>query len=238
MVRIAMLGAANLDTGGVVMPGYTTRKLDVRIGSQEWKIRALHDLQQYADPVGAAKRAGICSASWSLFGQLWPASKALARAVKRIDIEGRRFIELGCGLGLPSLVLRARGAEVTATDHHPLSKSFLDYNAALNNIPAPDYVDLAWGMSDASTDLGRFDVIIGSDILYEPDHAEMLANLINRLATAKAKVLITCPGRGYRNRFSRMLQSKGFELTETLIPFTADEQPPYRGRLLSYKRAM
>lgn len=220
------------------MPGYATRKLKVRIGSRKWKIRALSDTQQYADPNGEAKRAGICSASWSLFGQLWPASKALARAVKRIDIEGRRILELGCGLGLPSLVLQSRGADVTASDHHPLSAPFLDYNAALNNISSPSYLDLSWDPSDSHADVGQFDLIIGSDILYEPDHAEMLAALVNRLANAKAKVLITCPGRGYRNRFSRLLQSEGFELTQTNIPFTEAEEPPFRGRLLCYKRAM
>lgn len=220
------------------MPGYETRKLNVSIGSRKWKIRALSNTQQYADPDGEAKLAGICSASWSLFGQLWPASKALARAVKRIDVEGRRIIELGCGLGLPSLVLQSRGADITASDHHPLSAPFLDYNAALNNISPPSYLDLSWDPSDSHADAGQFDLIIGSDILYEPDHAEMLASLINRLAHAKAKVLITCPGRGYRNRFSRLLQSEGFELTQTNIPFTKDEAPPFRGRLLCYKRAM
>lgn len=220
------------------MPGYATRKLDVRIGSRQWRIRSLSDTQQYADPTGAAKRVGICSASWSLFGQLWPASKALARAVKRIDINNRRIIELGCGLGLPSLVLQSRGADVTASDHHPLSETFLDYNAALNNLPPLAYLDLAWDSSDLNTDIGRFDLIIGSDILYEPNHAEMLATLVNRLAVDKAKVLITCPGRDYRNRFSRLLQSKGFELTETNIPFTENEAPPHRGRLLCYPRNM
>lgn len=219
------------------MPGYATRKLQVRIGSRDWKIRALSDKQQYADPTGEASRAGICSASWSLFGQLWPASKALARAVKRLDIEGRRIIELGCGLGLPSLVLQARGADVTASDHHPLSESFLDYNAALNNLPAPAYLDLAWDKVEAGVPAGQFDVIIGSDILYEPNHAGVLARLINHLAADTAKVLITCPGRGYRNRFGRLLQDKGFDLTETNIPFKADEEPPYKGRLLCFRRA-
>lgn len=220
------------------MSGYATRKLNVRIGSRKWKIRALSDTQQYADPYGEAKRAGICSASWSLFGQLWPASKALARAVKRIDVEGRRIIELGCGLGLPSLVLRSRGADVTASDRHPLSAPFLDYNAALNKVASPSYLDLSWDPADLDPNIGQFDVIIGSDILYEPNHAEMLAALVNRLASANAKVLITCPGRGYRNRFSRLLQSNGFDFTETNVPFTKDEAPPFRGRLLCYKRAM
>src|SRR5690625_5520486 len=147
------------------MSGYATRKLNVRIGSREWKIRALSDTQQYADPYGEAKRAGICSASWSLFGQLWPASKALARAVKRIDIEGRRIIELGCGLGLPSLVLQSRGVNITASDHHPLSESFLAYNATLNPLAPPTYLDLACDAPSPET--GPCDPIHGSDLLRE-----------------------------------------------------------------------
>lgn len=217
------------------MPGYTTQKHHVRIGSRQWKIRSLSDTQQYADPNGEAKRAGICSASWSLFGQLWPASRTLAKAVKKVAIENRRIIELGCGLALPSLVLQARGADVTASDRHPLSKSFLDYNAALNNLSPPAYLNLDWDAIDSS--LGNFDLIIGSDILYEPDHADLLADTVNRLAAPTAKVLVTCPGRGYRNRFSRLLQAHGFELTEIPVPFTDDEKPPFRGRLLCYRRS-
>ncbi|NLC20845.1 MAG: SAM-dependent methyltransferase, partial [Halomonadaceae bacterium] len=107
--------------------------------------------------------------------------------------------------------------------------------ATLNQLAPPTYLDLAWDAPSADT--GKFDIIIGSDILYEPNHAEMLAALVNRLANAKAKVLITCPGRGYRNRFSRLLQAEGFELTTTTLPFAQDELPPYRGTLLSYRRA-
>src|SRR5690606_8027447 len=92
--------------------------------------------------------------------------------------------------------------------------------------------------SDSHDDVGEFDLIIGSDILYERDHAEMLAALVDRLAAAKAKVLITCPGRSHRNRFSRLLKSKGFESTQTAMPFMEDEAPPYKGRLLCFRRGM
>ena len=216
------------------MPGYETQKLNVNVGALQWKIRALSDINQYADPQGVAARAGICSASWSLFGQLWPASRVLAKAVKHIDISNRRIIELGCGLGLPSLVLQSRGADVTASDHHPLSKKFLSYNAALNRLPDIPYLDLPWTSLDQT--IGQFDLILGSDILYEQNHASMLADLVSHLASPKAKVLITCPGRGHRNRFSRLLEEKGFELTETRLPFNESDKPPYKGRLLSYRR--
>lgn len=216
------------------MPGYDTRKLNVRIGTHDYRIRALSDRQQYADPDGAAERAGISSATWSLFGQLWPASQALARAVNEADIRGRRILEIGCGLGLSSLVLQRRGADITASDYHPLAESFLDYNAALNQLPPVAYHDLPWELP--APDLGQFDLIIGSDILYERDHAEILARLIQRHTLPRAEVLITCPGRGYRGRFSRALQAQGYVLTEKPRPFEEDETPPFRGRLLRYRR--
>lgn len=218
------------------MPGYETRKMDVQVGAFHCRIRALSDHMQYADHSDSAQRAGICSASWSLFGQLWPASRVLAKAVKHIDISNRRVLELGCGLGLPSLLLQSRGADVTASDHHPLSESFLDYNAALNKLPLIPYLDLPW-VGDTS-DVGHFDLIMGSDVLYERDHAGMLAAQIQRLAAPVAKVLITCPGRGYGNQLSRLLKEAGFELTETRMAFNVGEKAPFRGRLLCYRRGM
>lgn len=216
------------------MQGYQVRNLDVEVGAFKGQIQALSDHMQFADPTGSAAEAGICSASWSMFGQLWPASHVLAKTVKTIEIEGRRVIELGCGLGLPSLVLQYRGADITASDHHPLSESFLNHNAQLNNLPPIPYMDLPWGV--VGPEIERFDLIVGSDILYEPNHAELLAGLIGRIAKPTSQVLITCPGRGHRNNFSRSMQKLGFTLTENRVPFTDDEKAPFKGRLLIYNR--
>lgn len=216
------------------MPGYETRKLKVRIGEDTYKLRALSDKQQYSDPDGLAEQAGISSATWSLFGQLWPAGKALARKMSETDIENRRILELGCGLGLSSLVLQRRGADITASDYHPLAEPFLDYNAALNQLPPITYHNLPW--EQPSAELGRFDLIIGSDILYERDHADMLARLVNRLASPSSEVIITCPGRRYRGRFSRALKAQGYRLKEKRKPFTKEGAPSISGFLLRFLR--
>lgn len=216
------------------MPGYETRKLSVQVGRREFRVRALSDHMQFADPGGVAERAGISSATWSLFGQLWPASQVLAKAVKKVEIKGRRTLELGCGLGLPSLVLKQRGADITASDHHPLASSFLNYNVTLNKLTPISYIDLPWG--SVSNEHGHFDLLIASDVLYERNHAALLAQLIGRLANPRAKVMISCPGRGYGNQFSRALESLGFKLTEKRKRFAEDELPPFRGRLLRYQR--
>lgn len=216
------------------MPGYTTRQLDVYLGGHNYRIRALSDLQQFADPNGAAERAGISSALWSLFGQVWPSGRVLAEAMCTFDVAGKRILEVGCGLGLSSLVLQRRRADITASDHHPLAQSFLAHNATLNHLPTITYHDLPWAQVD--TTLGRFDLIIGSDILYERDHAGLLAAMMLRHAQPLAEVLITDPGRGNSGPFTRALAARGYTASEQRSRFDARDVAPFRGRLLHYQR--
>lgn len=209
------------------MPGYSTRFLEVAVGGHVYRLRVLSDLQQFADPDGHAERLGISSAQWPLFGQLWPAGQRLAEAVDGLDVTGRRVLELGCGIGLASLVLQRRGAEVVASDAHPLAESFLAYNAALNSLPAVDYRQLRWDVPLPT--LGLFDLLIASDVLYEAGHAALLGEVIARHARPCAEVLVTDPGRGNAARLSAVLAAQGFGLQ----PATAQ---PGRARTLHYRR--
>src|SRR5690606_33185490 len=87
---------------GGPMPGYQVREIEHAVAGRPFRLRVLSDTQQFADPDGHGERAGISSATWSLFGQLWPAGALLAHAMERFDIEGKRILELGCGIGLAS----------------------------------------------------------------------------------------------------------------------------------------
>lgn len=213
--------------------GYRTRIIDLQLGGHDYRIRALADRQQYADPNGLAALAGISSAQWCLFGQLWPAGRILAGAMVAFDIVGKRILEIGCGLGLSSLVLQRRCADITASDHHPLAKAFLQDNAALNGLPEVVYCDLPWLAEDAA--LGRFDLIIGSDVLYEHPHVALLAALLQRHAQAGAEIIIADPGRGFGNPLSHALRSQDYRVEELRCAFADAERAPYRGRLLHYR---
>lgn len=216
------------------MPGYTTRILTIPVAGHDFRIRALSDLQQFADPTGRAQRAGIHSSLWSLFGQIWPAGRVLAETMSRVDIAGKRILELGCGLGLSSLVLAHRGADVVASDHHPLAESFLAYNAGLNDLPAIHYRDLPWELPD--TTLGRFDLIIGSDVLYERGHGVQIAAMMERHARPDAELLLTDPGRGNVGGFSRAMALQGYAVSEEYGLFEDEGNAPGRGRLLRFTR--
>ncbi|MBL0041943.1 MAG: methyltransferase domain-containing protein [Xanthomonadales bacterium] len=216
------------------MSGYSTRVTTVPVGGHDYRIRSLSDRQQFADPFGRAAKAGISSANWSLFGEIWPSGRLLAEAMAEFDITGKRILELGCGLGLASLVLMRRGADVTASDHHPLAELFLWHNAGLNDLGIPHFHDLEWAVPDDG--LGRFELIIASDVLYERDHAALLAALCERHAQRKSEIVITDPGRGNSGSLTRALALQGFGVEETRSRFDADDRPPFRGRLLHYRR--
>ncbi|WP_066095299.1 class I SAM-dependent methyltransferase [Xanthomonas massiliensis] len=216
------------------MPGYSVRHEQVTVGGHLYRLRVLSDRQQFSDPDGHGARLGISSAQWSLFGQLWPAERLLAQAMTQFDVQGKRILELGCGIGLASLVLQHREADVVASDVHPLAEPFLAYNAALNALPAVHYRQLRWDMPLPT--LGQFDVIIASDVLYEIDHALLLAGVVERHALPTAEVVLTDPGRGNSTRFSRLMADQGFHALEERCPMNDKDLPPFRGRLLRYAR--
>ncbi len=218
------------------MPGYRVRFQSVAIdGGAALEIRSLLDRQQYADPDGAAEAAGISPACWPLFGLVWPSAEKLADLMQGLQFGSRRILEIGCGLGLASLVLHRRRGDITASDCHPLAGAFLDANLRLNGLPAMKYRNGNWGRPNPS--LGEFDLFVGSDILYERDHPAQLADFVQSHAAPAAEVMIVDPNRGNRSGFTRCMRELGFSLDETAIEAPLSNGDPYRGRLLHYRRA-
>ncbi len=231
------------------MPGYQTQQQNVPItGAADLLIRSLLDRQQFSDPLGAALRQGISSATWPLFGLLWPSGEQLAqRMVQRPVLAGERILELGCGLALPSMVCHRRGADITASDCHPLTRDFLLVNLGLNQMSPMKYRHGHWsqpgslqqglGVPAIAMVRGRFDLIIGSDLLYDPDASVALAGFIGRHAKLSAEVWIVDPDRGNRPAFNRHMLAQGFDLREQRLDRLASAATlAYKGRLLMYRR--
>jgi predicted nicotinamide N-methyase len=125
------------------------------------------------------------------WAELWPAGLALARALPD-DLEGLRVVELGCGLGVPSLVAAARGAHVTAVDWATDAIALLRQNAARNDLTL-DAVRADWRAFD-----GCFDLALAADVLYEARNVEPLAELLSRIAP---EALVGLAGRSYEREF-------------------------------------
>ena len=84
---------------------------------------------------------------------------------------------------------------------------------------------------------GRFELIIGSDILYERDEAGALADFIDSHAAPRAEIWVVDPNRGNRAHFHRNMTALGFGLSEQTIDRAAlPGVAAYKGRMLSYRR--
>ena len=127
------------------------------------------------------------------WADLWPSALALARTVDGRSLGGRRVVELGCGLGLPSLVAAAKGARVTATDWSTDAIDLLRENASRNGLELRAEVrDWREPWSD------RFDLALAADVLYERRNVEPVLERLRELAP---EALVALAGRPYEDAF-------------------------------------
>jgi len=127
------------------------------------------------------------------WAELWPAAVALAAALP--DVAGLRLVELGCGLGVPSLVAAARGADVTAVDWAADAVSLLRRNAAANGLALrAERRDWREPWDE------RFDLALAADVLYEHRNVEPVLARLQELAPV---ALIGLAGRPYEDAFLR-----------------------------------
>lgn len=204
------------------------------IGNLDIHVRMLRDTLQFQDINGAAEKLGICSAAWPIFGVVWPASEILANYMLGYDLDGKQVLEVGCGIALASLVLNHQSARITATDHHPDAERFLDYNTTLNKDLKIPFIRAGWG--DLENDLGVFDIIIGSDLLYERNHADLLSGFINRHAKPDCDVIIVDPKRGNHSSFTKKMEDFAFFCEQKTTPVTGNLLPRDNCIILHYSR--
>jgi predicted nicotinamide N-methyase len=128
------------------------------------------------------------------WAELWPSALALARFVGGRALHAARTLELGCGLGLPSLAAAAAGGRVLATDWSPESVAMTARNAERNGL-AVETLRCSWTAPEPLLERGPWDLVLASDVLYERRNGEALLPLLPRLLTPRGEVWLAEPGR-------------------------------------------
>jgi predicted nicotinamide N-methyase len=128
------------------------------------------------------------------WAELWPSGVALARAVGGRTLGGRRVLELGCGLGLPSIAAALAGARVLATDWSADAVAAAAANAERNGAAIATLV-CSWADPAPLAARGPFDLVLAADVLYEKRDVEPLLALLAELLHPRAEAWIADPGR-------------------------------------------
>ena len=115
----------------------------------------------------------------------------------RLDLDGVRVLELGAGLGLPSLAAALGGADALATDWADDAVELLRANAERNGISLRAEV-VRWDEPDTLLREAPWPLVLGADLLYELRNADTLLELLPRLG---ADALLADPGRPFAKGF-------------------------------------
>lgn len=221
---------------------YRLRELCEPVGELSLPIVLLASMDEVLDDLVRLGEHGVSAAEilalTPYFGTLWPSGRGLARWLARRDsdhqgcLSGQVVLELGCGLALPSLVAARLGARVIATDSHPDVPGFLECNAARAGVTIA-YQQLDWrapAQLDALRELhGPFDLVLGSDLLYEADLATTLGPALAQLCGPHTRVLLADPGRPHLQEAVNVIEANGFTTRLEIAAAPASVDPAVHG---------
>jgi predicted nicotinamide N-methyase len=173
-----------------VLEEFVTQRIELPNG----ELRVLQPAEVAELPDDGAVEWAPLAPYWAV---LWRSGVALANEVAGRDLRGAQVVELGCGLGVPSLAAARAGAAVLATDAQPEALTLVERNAALNGVRVETAV-ADWSAADELVGRGPFDLVLAADVLYERAAVAQLLGLLPRLAAA---AWIADPGRPAADAF-------------------------------------
>jgi predicted nicotinamide N-methyase len=181
-------------------------RITVPIGALSIVIEGARDFERLLD-FYAREHAGDTDLI-PYHGVLWPSGLALAKYLDRRfpSLAGVRVVELGCGLGLPSVVAALKGARVLATDYHPDNERFLRRNSELNRVEI-EYRALSWRDPPAGL---QFDLVLASDVVYERQSPGPLTACAAGFCAPGGRIILSDPGRNHLQVAVSRFEELGF----------------------------
>lgn len=128
------------------------------------------------------------------WAQIWPASLGLYQflAAHPGFIRGKTVIELAAGLGLPSLYAARYAKTILCSDYAPGAVDYCRRSAAKAGLPNFNTALLDW--NELPADLAA-DVVLLSDVNYDPAAFDRLSIVLNRFLKAGTTILLSTPQR-------------------------------------------
>jgi len=138
-------------------------------------------------------------------------------------LRGKNLLDIGCGLGLTGCVAAALGASVTMVDFAPPALLF----AELNGWPWRHRVEVQrvdWCKDDLQQ---QFDIVIGSDVLYDRSDLPHLNRFIRKHLETGATAYLGEPNRTMAKEFIAWFEANNWAITQHPV-FTGQTTKPVR----------
>ena len=141
------------------------------------------------------------------WAKVWPSAISLSMFLQQHPqlLQDKRVLELAAGLGLPSLVAANYAQSVCCSDYVQVPLDFVKASADHHQFTNIDYQIINWFAVPTTI---TTDVLLLSDINYEPAAFAILLEMIQAFLTKKTTIILSTPQR---------LLAKPF--IEQLLPF-------------------
>ncbi|MEW5784687.1 MAG: methyltransferase domain-containing protein [Bacillota bacterium] len=209
-----------------------TRQLAITLGDRNIRLAVAADLEALLGDLSDPDQVPC----WA---DLWPAACGLARFIwSGPGLNGCSVLELGAGVGLPGVACGLKGAAVTFSDFQQPALELCAANARLNGLPGYKLLLEDWR---TFTCRERFDLVLASDIAYEPRLLPHLEKVLFMVVKPGGTLMISHPGRPVTGNFVRQLLKRGV-FSESVVVEDVVMDDPVLPRyqitihLLRYKR--
>jgi predicted nicotinamide N-methyase len=148
------------------------------------------------------------------WAELWPSGVALAAKIASGPgiVQGRRALELGCGLGVTAIAALRVGADLLVTDYSPEALALCSLNALDQAGVQPSTLRVNWRDPGPTLQVTRdgFPVVLAADVLYEGRDVDPLLALVERVVAPCGELWLAEPGRPPAARFLESIRDRGW----------------------------
>jgi predicted nicotinamide N-methyase len=150
------------------------------------------------------------------WAKVWPSAIALHNVLQKhpILIKDKNVIELGAGIGLPSLMMADIAKSIQISDYNLDAVELLRKNIEHLELENAEALKLDW---NALPETIHPEVIILSDVNYDPTQFETLTKLIEKFLHQGSTVILSTPQRIMASPFVQKLEGYIIERHEALV---------------------
>jgi predicted nicotinamide N-methyase len=154
------------------------------------------------------------------WAEVWPSARVLAERIAQLNGAGGTLLELGGGIGLGALQGAASSFDATASDYYLDALEFTQLNAQRHNLPNLQTRMIDW--RNLPSDLGKYNVVVAADVLYEKTYCQLVAQAIHAALAADGIAFVTDPHRTIAEGFPQACTDAGLVICQhsrSVVPF-------------------
>ena len=150
------------------------------------------------------------------WAKLWPSSIALLDVLKAHPhlIQNKHVLEIGAGIGLPSLMMADIARSIQISDYDKEAVALIQKNIEHLQLQNAEALQLDW--NNVPENLNP-EVIILSDVNYDPTQFDLLISLINKFIHQGCTIILSTPQRIMASPFVQKLEASIIERHEALL---------------------